>query len=402
MKFKKFITAFCFFSITLATFAETTTTQYPPEAREQIPAALNNSYMGLGLGYTDIPFSNSDLINGFQATSFTNPNFGINVFIGHYFNPYFAAEISLMRPFEWAYANGLNYPSNKTSIWISLFGITMRPTLPLSRRVSLYGLAGLGIVSRHGNTLNNIQTIPSADIATALTGGGLTYAITPSWHLNFGVEYSFARPDEQQPSIFYAYTGFYYLFQPRHLPAYYTSHYIFHKNMIQLGGFATSVFNPNVNKYFSVHYVPIFWTGDLNTRDGVQLMYERNIFHTHKRFSFDWGMSVSTYHTSINDTAFQAFSIFPDIRWWFFRAKDADIYFFYSVAGPTYLTKDNMDNIYLGGHFSFQDLLGLGAFLGKEKHFNIAATIGHYSNGNLLPNNPGVQVPLVISMGYAF
>ena len=134
MKFKKFITAFCFFSITLATFAETTTTQYPPEAREQIPAALNNSYMGLGLGYTDIPFSNNNLINGFRATSFTNPTVGLNVFIGHYFNPYLAAEINLMRPIKWAYAHGVSAPGSKNSIWISLFGVTLRPTLPITQR----------------------------------------------------------------------------------------------------------------------------------------------------------------------------------------------------------------------------------------------------------------------------
>ena len=80
----------------------------------------------------------------------------------------------------------------------------------------------------------------------------------------------------------------------------------------------------------------------------------------------------------------------------------ADMYFMYSVAGPTYLTKYTIDNIYVGGQFSFQDLMGIGAFFGKAKNFNIAATIGHYSNGNLLPNNPGIQVPLVMSVGYAF
>ena len=66
------------------------------------------------------------------------------------------------------------------------------------------------------------------------------------------------------------------------------------------------------------------------------------------------------------------------------------------------MTQRHIDNVDLGGRFSFQDLMGIGAFLGREKHLNIAATIGHYSNGNLLPNNPGITVPLVISLGYAF
>ena len=68
--------------ITLAAQAES---QYPPDDRSQLPSELNNTYLGFGAGYTDIPFSNKNLINGLQATSFDNPNFGLNVFIGHYF-----------------------------------------------------------------------------------------------------------------------------------------------------------------------------------------------------------------------------------------------------------------------------------------------------------------------------
>ena len=389
----------CFFS---TVFSAPTQTQYPPDDRSQLPSGLDHTYLGLGAGYTDIPYSNSNLINGFRATSFTNPSVGLNVFIGHFFNRYLAGEISLMRPIKWAYANGLTAPTSKNSIWISIFGVEARPTLPISRRVSLYGIAGLGIVSRHGFNLSNTTVIPSEDIATFLTGGGMTYALTPHWHLNLGVQYSLARPSAQQPGIFYSYVGFYYLFKKLDLPKYYTDHYMFYKNFLALGGFSTSLFNPNINKYFTVHYLPIFWAGDLHLRNGGWFQYERNIFHTHKIFSFDLGTSISNYESSINNTNFQAFSVFPEIKLYFLRTKMTDLYFMYSVAGPTYLTRDNIDGNYLGGHFSFQDLLGVGAFIGKNKNFNINLNIGHYSNGNLWPNNPGVQVPLVVAVGYAF
>jgi opacity protein-like surface antigen len=400
--FKKLILTLCVTAIVTSVFADTTA-KYPPDAREQTPAILNNTYFGLGIGYTDIPYSNSNFINGQQATSFSNPNVGLNVFLGHYFNRYLAAELSLMRPIEWSYAYGVSTPGGRNSIWTSLFGISLRPTLPLTQRISIYGLAGLGIASRHGFTNNNnVTAIPSEDVATFLTGGGVTFSLSQYWRWNLGVEYSFARADESQPAMLYAYTGFYYLFHKRDLPQYYPNHYIFHKNLIYVGGFSTQVFNPDVNKYFTVHYLPIFWTGDLNTQSGGWVMYQRNVFHTHKRFSFDWGVSISTYNSAVNDSSFQAISIYPAIRWWFFRSNPADIYFFYSIAGPTYLTRDNMDNVYLGGHFSFQDLLGIGFFLGPEKNVNVSAIIGHYSNGNLLPNNPGVQIPMVISVGWAF
>src|SRR3990167_390983 len=377
-------------------------THYPPDHRSQLPRELNQTYLGFGIDYTHIPYSNRYLMNGVQATSFTNPTVGLNIFMGHFFNPYLAGQISLMRPIKWAYANHVSLDNKRHSIWISIFGLTLRPTLPLSDRFSIYGLGGLGIISRHGFIVNNVTAIPSTDIMTFLTGGGLTYAITPAWHLNAGIEYALGRSSEHQPGVLYAYGGFYYLFHTLHLPAYYTTQYHFYKNFIQAGAFSTSVWNPNINKYFTVGYLPIFWTGDVKTRAGEWLMYERNIFHTHKIFSLDLGVSAATYESKINHTNFQAYSVFPVFHIWFMHSRLTDLYFTYTVAGPAYISQRVIDHLDTGGHFSFQDLIGIGAFLGKNKHFNIKATIGHYSNGNLLPNNPGIEVPLVMSMGYAF
>ena len=386
-------------SIAFTSFAET---HYLPEKREQLPTFLNQTYFGMGAGYTDIPFSNKNLINGFQANRFKNPNAGLNVYLGHYFNPHLAFEISLMRPIKWAYAYGINTPSDKHSIWVSVFGISLRPTLPITKHLSLYALAGLGIVSRHGFAINNTTAIPSQDFMTFLTGGGFSYALTSHWHWNTGLEYTLARPAARQPAITYIYTGFYYLFTHRQMPAYYTTHYIFHKNLIQYGTFSTRLFNPGVNKYFTIHYLPIFWAGDVVAKDGNSFMYQRNVFHTHKIFSLNIGSSVSCYHSKINNTAFETFSVFPAMQFWLIRSRLADFYFLYSLAGPTYITHKNIDNINTGGHFTFQDLLGVGASVGKNKHLNVEFRIGHYSNGNLLPNNPGIQVPYTLSIGYAF
>lgn len=386
------------FSISVLAKAE-----YAPQKREQLPAALDDTYFGMGAGYTNIPFSNSNLINGFTANHFKNPTSGLNIYIGHYFNPYIAAEISLMRPIKWSYAYGVENPNDKHSIWVSVFGISARPTLPISKRINLYGIAGLGIESRHGFTTNAGTTvIPSQDLMTFLTGGGFSYAVTNQLHWDTGVEYALAQPTAHQPAITYVHTGFFYLFTKRHLPNYYDTQYIFHKNFIQVGTFSTELFNPSVNKYFTIGYLPIFWTGDVTAKDGTVLMYERNIFHTHQVFSFDVGTSASFYDSKVNNTAFETFSVFPDMRLWFIRSRLADFYFMYSLAGPTYITRKNIDNINTGGNFTFQDLLGIGMLLGKHKHFNMDFRIGHYSNGNLLPNNPGIQVPYTFSIGYAF
>ena len=61
-------------------------TQYKPDNRQQLPPEINHTYMGLSAGYTNIPFSNNNLLNGFTANYFNNPTYGLSVFIGHFFN----------------------------------------------------------------------------------------------------------------------------------------------------------------------------------------------------------------------------------------------------------------------------------------------------------------------------
>lgn len=399
MNAKKFIVTLIFFVAFSAAAKQPHT--FPPDAREKLPNIFNQTYLGGNIGHTNIPFSNANLINGFRAENFTNPDIGLSLFIGHFFNRYLAGQINLMRPIKWVYANNVT-PKKRHSIWISLFGITLRPTLPITPRWSLYGLEGVGIVSRHGFSVNYVTAIPSVDLMTGLFGGGVTYAINSHWHWDTGVQVALARPAKQQPAILYAFSGFYYLFEPLHLPRYYTTHYIFHKNTLKMGAFSTSIFDPGINKYFTVHYLPIFWSGDIHARQGVWLIYERNIFHTHKRFSFNIGTSSAFYCSAIQRTTFQTISVFPDLRFWFYRSNKIDGYFDYSIAGPTYITHRVIDHFDSGGHFTFQDLMGVGFFCGKRKNMNVDFKIGHYSNGNLFPNNPGIQVPLVISAGYAF
>ncbi|MFW6249019.1 MAG: acyloxyacyl hydrolase, partial [Bacteroidota bacterium] len=52
--------------------------------------------------------------------------------------------------------------------------------------------------------------------------------------------------------------------------------------------------------------------------------------------------------------------------------------------------------------FTFYDYMGIGAFGGKQREFTTELKIGHYSNGNLFPQNDGVMVPLTLSLGYNF
>ena len=84
------------------------------------------------------------------------------------------------------------------------------------------------------------------------------------------------------------------------------------------------------------------------------------------------------------------------------RTKPADLYFMYSVAGPTFISKTRIDGNETGRHFTFQDMMGMGVFAGKSRKLNAEINIGHYSNGNLFSENAGVKIPLTFNVGWAF
>ena len=340
------------------------------------------------------PFSNQDLQNGFQAASFKDNTAGYNVFLGHYFKPYLAAELSLTGTsgsrFE---ANNVSGDNLNNSLRLTILGLSLRPTWSITQRFQVYGLAGFAMLVRKGFSIDN-DVVASSDnnMATFLTGGGVAYALTSHWHVNAGVEYTTPRNDQQQPSVTYAYAGFYYLFQKLQLAKSYTDYYIFHKNLLQLGGFSKTLWDPSVNQ----------WVNAKHFKSGLSLIYERNIFHSHKYFSLDLGTNISTFHTTENNNTVEALSIFPAFRLWFFHSTLADFYFKFIVAGPTYISQRYIETVDLGSHFIFQDQVALGTLLGKSKNFSVALAITHYSNGGLFPQNPGIQVPLMVSIGYAF
>jgi hypothetical protein len=119
-------------------------------------------------------------------------------------------------------------------------------------------------------------------------------------------------------------------------------------------------------------------------------------------FSLDWGTSVAFWKSNIKKECFYTISIYPVLKWTFLHTVPADIYFFYSVAGPSYISKTSVDEKDLGKHFTFQDNMGTGIFFGERRNLNAEIKIGHYSNGNLFPGNASVKIPLTLNIGYAF
>jgi hypothetical protein len=148
--------------------------------------------------------------------------------------------------------------------------------------------------------------------------------------------------------------------------------------------------------------VPIFWRGHAKVDFGVASHYERNVFHTRKVFALDVGVSAGAYKTRQNDDTFHTLSLYPLLRFFLVRARPLDVYFAYSLVGPTYISKTLLDGLDTGRRFTFQDFMGFGVFAGRNRHLNLGVKINHYSNGNIFTQNAGVKIPLTFSLGYAF
>ncbi|WP_423062266.1 acyloxyacyl hydrolase [Candidiatus Paracoxiella cheracis] len=145
---------------------------------------------------------------------------------------------------------------------------------------------------------------------------------------------------------------------------------------------------------------PIFFHSRARVDYGATIFYERNIFHTTQYFSINAGSSLSAWSL---DTQIQlALSGFFVFRVWLFRTHSFSPYIAWSIAGPTLLSSPHFSHYQLGNRFIFQDFLGIGAIVGKAQSVVISFKMYHYSNGDLFLHNDGFNVPIVLSIGYAF
>lgn len=376
--------------------AEDNRTQYPPW--------LTNSYIGFSIGRIDYPFSQAQLEPRYRAESIDIPRLAVSaILLGHQFNKNFSAQMSYARPVLWVNYININGDLSKHTIGMNVAGLTVQATAPLGKQFSIYGEGGLGIITRGGFKLKNKDVIKDANYPTILLGSGFQYRLNSTWDLKTGVTYTPPNESQKQPRTLLVSSGI--VFNLRSLPAEKVQDNarfgaIFPKNLVQIG-YTTNEFGTGVNRFVSGK-ARIFWGGNVDVTRGITLRYQRNVFHTKSIFSLDWGASVAGWESARNQTNFSTISFFPVFRFTLLRLKPIDLYLNYSLAGPAYITKTAIDGHDTGKHFTFQDLMGLGWYIGKQRRVNMEISIGHYSNGNIFPKNTGVKIPLTFTAGYAF
>jgi hypothetical protein len=374
------------------------------DTRTQYPRLLQNSFISINVGAIDQPFSQAQLEPGFHAASIEVPRADVRVMlIGHEFNRLISAQASYMRPLNYVrYANVGPGDVDRHHVRVNFGAVTLKARLPVARRWSAYGEGGLGFTSRTGFNLGDTPVVTDAHYASLLLGGGAEYRLTPSWDLTGGVTFSPGRDDVRQPHTIFFSSGFRYTVRPlpaERVDANRDAGVIFPRHVIQVE--YSSGTGYGVNDFVS-RKVPIFWGGHAKVDFGIAPHYERNVFHTRRLFALDVGASAGFYKTRQNNDRFVTLSVYPLFRFTFFRARLADMYFAYSLAGPTYISKVILDDLNTGRHFTFQDFMGIGWFAGASRNLNLGVKINHYSNGNIFTQNAGVKIPLTFSVGYAF
>jgi opacity protein-like surface antigen len=374
------------------------------DTRTQYPALLQNSFITINVGAVDQPFSQDQLQPGFRAASIAVPRAAVRVMLfGHEFNRTLSAQASYMRPVNYVtYASVTGGDSGRHHVRVNFGGVTLKARRPVAGRISVYGEGGLGFTSRTGFNIGDSPVVTDAHYASILVGAGLDYRLTSTWDLTGGLSYSPGKASVSQPRTLFSSVGFRYTMRPippERVEANRESGYVFPRQIVQLEYSSGSGYS--VNDFVS-KTVPIFWGGHARVDFGVAPHYERNLFHTRKVFALDAGASAGFYKTRQNNDRFYTLSLYPLFRFTFLRMKPADIYFVYSLAGPTYISKIVLDDLNTGRHFTFQDFMGIGLFAGRNRSFNAGIKINHYSNGNIFTQNAGVKIPLTFSLGYAF
>lgn len=405
---KKHFFLLLFFSICLNHFS-----QEVEKLKTQPNAFLSNAYFSINFGGIFYPFSNDNLPESYATDTFNRNFFSGRLLLGYKIKKNLALQFGTIRPAAWFQYDNVNNIGYKRSVWINAWSLSLKQSININEKLSAFGELGAANVTRVGFEINDKVIYPNAHFGSILYGFGLNYKLSEKFRLSLNSSFIPESKKHNQPSISQVSAGFEYHLQklPKEKAIENANNeYFFPENILQLS-YGTSELGFGVNRFFGMSLqvgnfesfgIPVFWVGDVKATNTYSITYQRLAFRTRKTFSLDWGVSVSAFQTRETSKPVFAFSIFPTMRFYLLRKEKYDMYTNYSVIGPTYLTKANIDNLKSGPKITFHDTMGLGFFFGDKRKYNIEFRIMHYSNGNNFTENSGIAVPVQLTLGKTF
>ena len=373
---------------------------------------LSKSYYSLNFGGIFYPFSNDNLIDGYATESFSRNWFSGRLLLGHKLIDNFSIQFGTMRPASWFKYDNVNNIGYEKSVWINAWSLSLKKDFNFNKKTSFYAEIGVANLTRFGFSINDKIIYDDAHYASLIYGLGLQYWLSDKWRLSANGTFLPSSAKHNQPSISQVSAGFEYHLQQvddKIVKEYAENEYFFPNNIFQIS-YGTGEIGFGFNQFFGMSLpvgnfesfgIPVFWVGEVKAQHAVSVTYQRLIYRSEKIFSLDWGLSA-TYFQSRGKTDVFAFSIFPVLRFYLLRNKSFDLYSNYSIIGPAYISKADIDGIKSGPNTTFQDTMGFGLFFGKERKYNFELRIMHYSNGNIFARNAGVAIPIQFTFGKTF
>lgn len=391
-----------------------TSTQIAQEKRlkTKFTNFLANSYYSINFGGIFYPFSNDNLIPGYETETFSRNWFSGRMLLGHKITDNLAVQFGTIRPASWFKYDNVNNIGYDRSVWINAWSLSLKKDFNINKKTSIYAEAGVANVTRVGFSIVDKVIYDDAHFASILYGFGIQYWLSKKWRLSVNGTFIPKSDKYNQPSISQASFGFEYHLQQvddKTAQKRNINSYFFPNNILQIS-YGTGALGFGMNEFFSMNMkvgnfesfgVPVFWLGDIKAQHAFSVTYQRLIYRSEKIFSIDWGVSATYFQSRGNENVF-AFSIFPVLRFYLLRRKNYDFYTNYSIIGPTYITKSVIDGFDSGSNATFQDTMGFGVFFGKNRSYNIELRIMHYSNGNIFSDNAGVAIPMQFTFGKTF
>jgi hypothetical protein len=405
---KKNVLHFLIFLISFSTFS-----QEEKESKTKFTKFLSKSYYSINFGGVFYPFSNDHLIDGYQTETFSRNWFSGRLLLGHQITDDLAVQFGTLRPASWFKYDNVNNIGYERSVWINAWSLSLKKDFKLHNNTSFYAEAGVANLTRFGFSINDKIVYEDAHYASLLYGFGVQHKLNDKWRLSLNGTFLPKSAKQNQPSISQISFGFEYHLQQlddKKATDFANNKYFFPDNILQVS-YGTSAIGFGVNRFFGMSLkvgnfesfgIPIFWVGEVKANHAISVTYQKLVFRTEKIFSLDWGTSVTYFQSELTHENVFAFSVFPVMRFYLLRKKGFDFYTNYSLIGPTFITKSDIDGFKSGPKITYQDTMGFGVFFGKERKYNFELRIMHYSNGNIFTRNAGVAVPLQLTLGKTF
>ena len=350
-------------------------------------------------------FSGQQLEPGFQAESIDVPHLAVRVdLFGHHFTKHLSAQVTYMRPARFVAYNNVNGDAGNQQVSTAYAGLTLVWDVPLNDRVSAYGEGGWGVTSRSGFDIDG----DDGAAARALCGRTARRRLRlprDAEHRRHARRDLFAGPEVVHPAVHSTVHDRAFATTCGRCPTPRSkttgeAGFAFPENVVRLG-YTTNLL---ATASTTSSRRRCRFSGAATWRRGAASRSTTSATcSTRRRGSPSisararrTGRATGTAKSSARSRCIRSSGSFWPAR------EPADVYFSYSLAGPTFVSRTVIDGRDTGERFTFQDFMGVGAFFGKTRRMNAELGIKHYSNGNIFTTNASIKVPLTLTLGLTF